>query len=67
MLFKGKILLMTKQSAEVFLGYLIDLSRDANMTPNDMGFMTYSLDVIVEHGKIFEIRIKGSEGKIRPQ
>ena len=58
---------MTKQSAEVFLSYLIDLAREANMTPSDMGFMTYSLDVIVERDKIFEIRIKGSEGKIRPQ
>ncbi len=58
---------MTKQSAEVFLSYLIDLAREANMTPNDMVFMTYSLDVIVEHDKIYEIRIKGSEGKIRPK
>jgi len=61
---------MTKQSAEVFLGYLLDVAKEANMkqpTPNGVGFMTYSLDVIVEHGKIFEIRIKGSEGKIRPK
>lgn len=62
---------MTKQSAEVFLEYISDLAKEANMkqpTPNNMSHMIYVLEVIVMNGKIYEIRMKpGSEGKIRPQ